>query len=115
MAIPQKAAAKPVAAKPAAKAAPVKEKVEKAEKVKKPGVGDFVKAQIMAGKDNEKILEAVQIKFPEANTTKASVNWYRSALRKQGEEVPSSRKPKAEKPAKAAAPAKGKKAAEGGF
>lgn len=134
MAIPQKkvapaAATKPVA-KPATKVAPKAEKAEKAERVKKPGVGDFVKAQILAGKDNDKILEAVSIKFPEANTTNASVNWYRSALRKAGEEVPSSRKPKAEKaaPTKAAAPVKGavaKKAApakskkasdeEGGF
>lgn len=80
--------------------------------MKKPGIGDFIKTQILAGKDNEKILELVLTKFPEANTTNASVNWYRSKLRQEGEDVPSSRKPKAEKPAKAApakaaAPAKG--------
>lgn len=95
MALPLKKAA------PAAKAAaPAKPKAEKA---KKPGVGEFVKAQILAGKDNDKILELVAAKFPEAKTSSASINWYRSALRQAGETVPTTRKPKAEKPAKPAA------------
>lgn len=110
MALPAKAA--PAAKKPAAVAAKPKAAAPAAEKVKKPGIGDFIKTQILAGKDNEKILELVLTKFPDANTTNASVNWYRSKLRQEGEDVPSSRKPKAEKaaaPAKkaAAAPAKG--------
>ncbi len=96
---------KPSAPAPKAKAAAV----EKIEKVKKPGVGDFVKKLIMEGKTNEKILELVTVKFPEAKTTNSSVNWYRSDLRKQGEEVPSSRVPKAPKTAAAKAPAPAKK------
>lgn len=97
MALPAKKAA------PAAKAAaPAKPKAEKA---KKPGVGEFVKAQILAGKDNDKILELVAAKFPEAKTSSASINWYRSALRQAGETVPTTRKPKVEKAEKAAKPA----------
>lgn len=105
------------AKKTAAKKAPAP-KAEKAEKAKKPGVGDFVKQQILAGKDNDKIIELVLSKFPDANTTKASVNWYRSKLRAEGEEVPSSRQPKAAKPAavkKSVAPKVAGKKAKGGL
>src|SRR6185295_12570668 len=110
--VTKKAVATAPAKKPAPAAKPAKAPKEKVEKVKKPGIGEFVKAQIMAGKDNAKIIEMVSLKFPDAKTTNASVNWYRSKLRNDGEEVPSSRVPKAAKApaAKVAAPA-AKKAA----
>lgn len=67
---------------------------------KKPGIGQFIEGLILSGKENDKILEQVQGKFPGAKTTNSSVNWYRTKLRGAGEDVGSSRAPK--EPAKAA-------------
>ena len=107
-----------VAAKPAAVKVEKSVKPEKIAKVKTPGIGDFVKAEILKGGTNEQILALVSEKFPESNTTNASVNWYRSKLRAEGEEVPSSRKPKAPKAPKVAKVKKekaSKSEGEGGF
>lgn len=88
-----------------------KEPVEKVEKEKTPGVGDKAKELIRAGKTNDEVLAGVKEAFPEANTTLASVNWYRNKLRSDGETVPTSRelKPKVEKAPKEKKP-RGKKA-----
>jgi len=39
---------------------------------------------ILNGASNEEALAAVRKEFPDANTTKASINWYRNKLRKDG-------------------------------
>ena len=39
---------------------------------------------ILNSATNEDALTAVRKEFPDANTTKASINWYRNKLRKDG-------------------------------
>ena len=39
---------------------------------------------ILNSATNEEALAAVRKEFPDANTTKASINWYRNKLRKDG-------------------------------
>lgn len=91
-----------------------KEKAPKAEKVVKekvPGIGDKAKELIRAGKTNDEVLAGIKEAFPDANTSMASVNWYRNKLRSEGEKIPTSRelKPKVEKAPKEKKP-RGKKA-----
>ena len=77
---------KPTAAdaKPAAAAAE-KPKDKPAEpKEPKRGVGTVAMEAILNGASNEEALAAVRKEFPDANTTKASINWYRNKLRKDG-------------------------------
>lgn len=77
--------------------------VPKAEAAPKgPGIGDRAKALIREGKTNQEVLTAIKAEFPGANTSMASINWYRNKLRTDGENVPTSRElaPKKEKPAK---------------
>lgn len=81
---------------------------------KAPGIGDVAKDLIRAGKTNEQVLAGIKEQFPEANTSLASVNWYRNSLRQAGEKVPTSRELNAAaKPPKAPKEKKprGKKAA----
>jgi predicted extracellular nuclease len=85
------------AKKTAPKAA--KAKAEKAEKVKGPKIGEIAKAAILEGKNNEEVIAAVTDEIPDSEISNASVNWYRSNLRKAGKKVPSSRQPKPAKPA----------------
>lgn len=92
-----------------------KEAAPKEVKEKVPGIGDKAKELIRAGKSNEEVLAGIKESFPEANTTMASVNWYRNKLRSDGEKIPTARelKPKVEKAPKAPKEKKprGKKAA----
>ncbi len=61
-------------------------KAEKAKEPKAPkrGVGTVAMEAILNGATNEEALAAVRKEFPDANTTKASINWYRNKLRKDG-------------------------------
>jgi hypothetical protein len=49
---------------------------------KKQGIGAFVQDCIKNGHTNENILQKVKANFPNAKTTAASINWYRSQMRK---------------------------------
>lgn len=62
---------------------------------KAPGIGDIIRTAIRDGKTNAEALEIVLGLKPDANTTLASVNWYRNKLRKMGEDIPTSRELKA--------------------
>jgi len=64
-----------------AKAAKAEDKEPKAPKR---GVGTVAMEAILNGATNEEALAAVRKEFPDANTTKASINWYRNKLRKDG-------------------------------
>jgi hypothetical protein len=58
---------------------------------KKRGIGTVMTEQLLAGKTNDAVLEAVKAEFPESNTSKATVSWYRNNLRTKGEKVPTAR------------------------
>lgn len=58
---------------------------------KKRGIGTVMVEQLRAGKTNDAVLEAVKVEFPESNTSKATVSWYRNSLRAKGETVPTAR------------------------
>ena len=47
-------------------------------------IGNYARAQILLGKTNQEILEAIQKQFPAAKTTPACVAWYKSDMRKHG-------------------------------
>ena len=70
------------------KKAPKTDKTEKKGKRgrKGSGIGVFVRKQLSTKKgwkrSNEDILEDVLAKFPEANTTKGNIGWYRNAMKK---------------------------------
>lgn len=51
-------------------------------------IGSVITDGINAGKPNEEIIKDVLARFPEAQTKTASVNWYRSQLKRAGEAVP---------------------------
>lgn len=51
-------------------------------------IGEVAEAAIRAGRTNAEALEEVRSRFPEARTSPESVAWYRSRLRKLGEDVP---------------------------
>ena len=90
------------------------EKTEVKEKAPVRNISAVAREAILAGKSNADALEAVLAEFPEANTTTASIAWYRNDLRKKGHDVASPKKPKAEKPKKEkAADAKGEVKAKG--
>jgi len=57
---------------------------DKEPKAPKRGVGTVAMEAILNGATNEEALAAVRKEFPDANTTKASINWYRNKLRKDG-------------------------------
>lgn len=77
---------KPTAAdaKPKADAKPAEAKADDKPKEPKRGVGTVAMEAILNGASNEEALVAVRKEFPDANTTKASINWYRNKLRKDG-------------------------------
>ena len=54
------------------------------------GVGELARQLILDGLPNKAVLDAVQKKFPEAQTTADSISWYRSQLRREGKSVPTS-------------------------
>lgn len=79
-----KATAKPAAkaAKPAAKAAkPIAKATTAKTDRRKLGIGAFCMGLIQKGKTNDEVLTAVKAKFPDANTSAASVAWYRNKLK----------------------------------
>ena len=51
-------------------------------------IGDVAMDAIRSGASNEEALAAVHAKFPDAKTSPASIRWYRSKLRRDGEAVP---------------------------
>ena len=54
------------------------------------GVGDLARRLIRDGLPNEAVLQRVLEEYPDASTSLDSVSWYRSALRREGEDVPTS-------------------------
>jgi hypothetical protein len=59
-------------------------------------IASVVRAGIRAGHDTNKILAAVREAFPDANTSPASVAWYRSQMKKEGgKAAPKNEHPKA--------------------
>ena len=77
------ASGKPTAAGDA-KPTEAKQKAEKEKAEPKRGVGSAAMEAILNSATNEDALAAVRKEFPDANTTKASINWYRNKLRKDG-------------------------------
>ena len=75
------ASGKPTAA---GDAKPTEAKAEKEKAEPKRGVGAVAMEAILNSATNEDALTAVRKEFPDANTTKASINWYRNKLRKDG-------------------------------
>ena len=72
-----------VADKKAEKAAKVKAaKPPKESKPRGLGIGAFCKEQIIEGVSNAEILIQVKVRWPEANTTAASLNWYRADIKR---------------------------------
>lgn len=54
----------------------------KAPATKKRGVGVIAMEAISKGKNNDEVIAAVKAELPNANPTKASVNWYRNKMKK---------------------------------
>lgn len=54
-------------------------------------VGKLAEAEIGKGLTNEEVLERVLAKFPHAQTSRESVAWYRSKMRKENPNVPTDR------------------------
>lgn len=54
-------------------------------------VGKTAEAEIRNGLTNEEVLEKVLAKFPHAQTTRDSIAWYRSRMRREDPEVPTDR------------------------
>ena len=52
------------------------------------GVGELAEKLIREGLPNEEVLFQIQREIPDAQTSDASVRWYRSQMRKRGEDVP---------------------------
>lgn len=63
-------------------------------KAPKRGVGTVAREAIRAGKTNEEALAAVQAEFPDANSSLATISWYRNDLRKKEQGIPSGREVK---------------------
>lgn len=57
-------------------------------------VGTLAEAEIRRGLTNQEVLGKVLEKFPHARTTKDSIAWYRSRLRREDPEVPTDREAK---------------------
>jgi hypothetical protein len=53
------------------------------------GVGAMAEDAIRDGLPNEAVARQIRDALPGANTTEASIRWYRSQMRKRGEDVPS--------------------------
>ncbi|WP_246162991.1 ribbon-helix-helix protein, CopG family [Sphingorhabdus lacus] len=57
-------------------------------------IGTLAESEIKKGMTNEEVLARVMDKFPHARTTKDSIAWYRSRLRREDPEVPTDREAK---------------------
>lgn len=64
--------------------APRRRKEDEAIDRKPAGVGAYVSGLLLKGKSTEEILALVGKQFPQANTSAASVSWYRSKLHTEG-------------------------------
>jgi hypothetical protein len=62
-------------------------------------IGDAAEDAIRRGRTNREVLELVRAKFPHGATSLESVAWYRSRLRRNGEDVPTDREAKAKRDA----------------
>jgi hypothetical protein len=62
-------------------------------------IGGLIRAALARGDDTAKILAEVKAAFPDAQTTSASVAWYRSQAKKAGTSAPKAGKKPATKPA----------------
>jgi predicted transcriptional regulator len=58
-------------------------------------VGKLAEAEIRGGLTNAEVLARVMEKFPHARTTRDSIAWYRSRLRREDPEVPTDREAQA--------------------
>lgn len=67
---------------PQKKAAPQKKPSAPKVEAPKTTIGAFAKDCIAKGWANEDVLKAIKINFPNAKTSNASLNWYRSQMRK---------------------------------
>lgn len=65
-------------------AAPRRRKEDAAVDRKPAGIGAYVSGLLLKGKSTEEILALVGKQFPQANTSAASVSWYRSKLHMEG-------------------------------
>lgn len=54
-------------------------------------IGKLAERELLAGKSNEDVLASIKKAFPDADTSMASVNWYRNRLRAEGAKVKTSR------------------------
>lgn len=54
-------------------------------------VGTLAEAEIRKGLTNQEVLDKVMAKFPHARTTRDSIAWYRSRMRREDPEVPTDR------------------------
>ncbi len=70
---------------------------DKVKAEKKRGIGDAAADAIKSGLTNEEALEAVKKEFPDANTSVASVGWYRNQIRQTDKSVPTARELKKKK------------------
>lgn len=61
------------------------------QKAEGPTISSVAIAAIKAGMDNDEALAEVLKQFPEANTKKASINWYRNKIREEDPTVKTSR------------------------
>ncbi len=60
-------------------------------------VGKLAEAEIRSGLTNEEVLDKVLAKFPHAQTTRDSIAWYRSRLRREDPSVATDREAKAQR------------------
>jgi hypothetical protein len=60
-------------------------------------IGDIIKAALVKGDDTKTILEAVKKAHPDAQTTPASIAWYRSKMRKDAKKDEPAKKAPAQK------------------
>lgn len=95
--IKQESDAKRAAKKGAAAKAPAKKPVTKTAKPKAAkqsargfGIGAYIKEQLLAGKESEKIIAAAQAKFPQWSPASPAghVSWYRARLVEEGKLKP---------------------------
>ena len=54
-------------------------------------IGSLAEAEINKGLTNEEVLKAVTTSFPHAKTTRESIAWYRSRMRRRDSTVPTDR------------------------
>lgn len=60
-------------------------------------IGTLAMAEIRRGLTNDEVLAKVQDKFPHAKTSRESIAWYRSKLRREDAGVPTDREAKAKR------------------